>query len=103
MGESFRRDLESTFDRLGVAAQVTGAGHFFGWHLTPQPVHNFETASAADIMATIRILDSLTRHGIYQYRGRTIGALSLAMTDEHLQAYIKAMEVALRESGLATK
>jgi glutamate-1-semialdehyde 2,1-aminomutase len=98
-GESFRRALQSTFDGLGVAAQVTGIGQFFAWHLTAEPVYNYETARMPDLQTTLRIQASLTSQGIYQYLGRTIGAVSLPMTSEHLDAYLHAMEVALREKA----
>jgi glutamate-1-semialdehyde 2,1-aminomutase len=100
LGERLRARLQALVDSLRVKMHVTGVGQLFCYHLTDQPVRNWETAAIGDHATIQRILDSLTRHGIHQVK-TSRGSVSYAMTDEHVDAYVDAMEIALHEVGLA--
>ncbi|MEE9286191.1 MAG: aminotransferase class III-fold pyridoxal phosphate-dependent enzyme, partial [Dehalococcoidia bacterium] len=102
LGDRLRSMLRRLFDDLGAPVQVTGVGQLFCYHVTPHAVFNYETAATGDGARLRRLMDVLPRHGIHQVK-TSRGSVSLPMEDQHLEAYVGAMEAAVREAGLASR
>ncbi|MBI3743960.1 MAG: aspartate aminotransferase family protein [Chloroflexi bacterium] len=97
-GEYLRGKINELFEATKAPMTVVGVGQLFCFHATGDEVINFETAQKGDGMRVWKILDSMTRQGIHQVK-TSRGSTSYPMEQEHLDAYVKAMEVALWETG----
>ncbi len=102
LGDRLRSMLRELFDDLGAPIQVTGVGQLFCFHVTPNEVYNYETASTGDADKLRQIMNVLPRHGIHQVK-TSRGSVSAPMEEEHLAAYVRAMEAAVQEAGLASR
>lgn len=100
MGDGLRGMLRDLFTSLHAPMQVTGVGQLFCFHVTAKDVVNYEAAATGDAQKQVQILDAMTRNGIHQVK-TSRGSVSYPMEDEHLRAYVRAMETALWETGLA--
>ena len=102
LGDRLRSMLRKLFDDLGAPIQVTGVGQLFCFHVTQDEVYNYETASTGDADKLRQIMNVLPRHGIHQVK-TSRGSVSAPMEEEHLAAYVRAMEAAVQEAGLASR
>ncbi len=95
-GDRLRSKLRALCSSLGAPVQITGVGQLFCYHATDRDVTGYESAARSDLSTEMRINAILTREGIHQSQ-TSRGAVSVAMGDEHLDAYVAAMETTLHE------
>ena len=89
-GDRLRTALEATFRPAGAPFCATGAGSMVGVHATSGPVRTVADARAADKrLSDVLFLDLLER-GYYLAR-RGFMALSLRITDEHVDGFVSAV------------
>lgn len=100
LGDMLRSRLRAMIAEVEAPIQVTGTGQLFAFHVAPHDVYNYETAWKGDVMKAQTIIDGMTRRGIFQTR-TTRGAVSYPMTEQHIDAYVKAMREAVIETGIA--
>jgi len=83
--------LRDAFDKAGVAAQVTRAYTLVGLFLTPDPVHDYAGAQAADHAGYARLFHGLLDRGVYfAPSGYETLFPSLAHTDADIEQTIEA-------------
>ena len=100
LGDSTRARLTELFDSLKAPLTVTGVGQLFCYHLTSADIINYESTLSADAAKLPAIMSVLIREGIFQAR-TSRSAVSYPMQEEHIDAYLQAMEIAITEVGLA--
>jgi glutamate-1-semialdehyde 2,1-aminomutase len=89
-GDRLRTGLEQTFRSAGAPFCATGVGSMVGVHATSGPVRTVHDADGADDrFAELLFLDLLER-GYYVAR-RGFIALSLRVTDEHVDGFLAAV------------
>ncbi|MBI3076093.1 MAG: aspartate aminotransferase family protein, partial [Deltaproteobacteria bacterium] len=91
LGDTLRAECRGLFDRLGVAAQVTGAASMFALHLTAEEVVDYRSAATADKEAFHTLFLALLNEGIF-LTSRGMGSLNAAMTGAEVQEFVTALE-----------
>ncbi len=99
LGDRLRQGLIDLFSRLEAPMQVSGVGHLFGIYWTPDEVWDYRTASASNHDVTTELSLSMINRGYFMSH-RARGCLSAAMTEEHVDGFIDAMEASLAEIEL---
>ncbi len=102
LGDSLRRQADSAFATMGVAAHTTGIGSLFGIHMTDQRFADYRQywyACVADRGAKLRqraLYDRLRERGILFTTGG-VGTVSTAMTDHEVGVFVAALTDSCRE------
>jgi glutamate-1-semialdehyde 2,1-aminomutase len=85
--------------RLGLPFWGDAAGAMFGWHFVEGPVHDFETAAAADTELFAHFHRAALEHGVFLPASPFEAAfLSTAHTPETIARAAQQLSVALREA-----
>ncbi|MBI3743728.1 MAG: aminotransferase class III-fold pyridoxal phosphate-dependent enzyme [Chloroflexi bacterium] len=97
LGDRLRDGLKGLFARREYPMQVSGVGHLFGIYCSRVPVWDYATVQASNLqMITTDItLGMLARGYFMSHRAR--GCLSAAMSEEHVDGFIDAMDQTLKE------
>lgn len=95
-GEGLRARLAALFADHGVALSVTGAGSLMTVHATAGPVASPEDLASAEPAARELVFLDLLERGFYM-ANRGFIALSTAVTDEELDAFLAALDAILAE------
>lgn len=95
LGELARRRLRQAFERLGIPAQVTGAGSIFAVHFTAEPVTDYRSARrGAHPQLLCRLHLGLLNEGVI-IAPRGMGCISTPMTEAEVELLGQAVENAL--------
>lgn len=98
LGERLRTGLNALFARQGVAAQAVGVGSLFSIYFTAAPLVNYRSLATNNGALTQRVFLSLLNQGYFLSQGLGMNALSLPMTNEHIDGLIAAVARALGEA-----
>lgn len=101
LGEQARQGIRTAITNSGITACVTGAGSMFRVHLSAEePVEYRSNYQDRETRERIRLLvDYLYDHG-FMLMNTCSGALSTAMTGEHVAQLVETMEAAFRHVAL---
>lgn len=102
LGEQLRTGVLEIADRRRVPLQVTGLAHFFGLHWTPEPVVDFDTASASDRKITSLLTTSMYNQGILMFKS-ALGTVTAPMEESDVEMFLAALDRTLVRSGLADR
>ena len=90
--------IRESLNKLQLNYQINHIGSMYSLFFTDTPVVDFETAKTSDIPGFGRYFHAMLNRGIYlapsQYEALF---LSTALTDEHIQAILRANEESLQE------
>ena len=90
--------IRESLNKLNLKYQINHIGSMYSLFFTDTPVVDFETAKTSDIPGFGRYFHAMLNRGIYlapsQYEALF---LSTALTDEHIQAILRANEESLQE------
>ena len=100
LGDQVRSGVNAMAARLGVPLQATGLGQFFGLHWTSVPVVDIDSAFTSDSDVIGRIALGLCNEGYLLFYFNVMGVLSLPMTAEDIDGFLRALEVTLKENDL---
>jgi glutamate-1-semialdehyde 2,1-aminomutase len=100
LGEQARSGVNAMATRLGVPLQATGLGQFFGLHWTSVPVVDIDSAFTSDADVIGKIALGLCNEGYLLFYFNVMGVLSLPMTAEDIDGFLRALEVTLKENDL---
>jgi glutamate-1-semialdehyde 2,1-aminomutase len=99
-GDRLRDGLNAAFARAGAPCCATGVGSLVALHTTPGPVRTPHDADASDDALKEIVFFDLLERGYYLAR-RGFMALSLAVTDEHVDGLVAAVtDVLADRAGL---
>ena len=94
LGDGVRDGLARLFERIGVAATVTGYGSVMQLHFAPGPLRTIQDADRADRRA-LRVLHlSLLNRGVFA-PGRQMYVLSTAMTERTTAEFLDRVSHAI--------
>ncbi len=102
LGDLARSELRRLYARLEVPMQVTGVGHLFSFHWTPQPVVDYQSAAASDRQIIHDICLAMIAKGYFPSSGARC-CVSAAMEERHIHGFVQAMEESLEELDLAPR
>lgn len=99
LGEQARQGIQNAIANSGITACVTGAGSMFRVHLSEnQPMEYRSNYQDQETRERIRFLvDYMYEHGFMMINTFS-GALSTAMTSDHVSQLVETMEAAFREA-----
>ncbi len=101
LGKRLRDGLNALFARLEAPMQTSGVAHLFAIYYSREPVWDYKTATASyqnqGILNDIS-LGMIGRGYFMSHRAR--GCLSSAMSEEHVDGFVDAMEATIKELGL---
>ncbi|MBI2867297.1 MAG: aspartate aminotransferase family protein [Chloroflexi bacterium] len=100
LGDRAREGIAAVARKYEVPLQVTGMGHFFALHWTPNKVVDYAGAASSDHEVIRGIVLGLRARGFMPF-ARGTGYLCTAMTTKHIDRLVAALEDTLLESGLA--
>jgi glutamate-1-semialdehyde 2,1-aminomutase len=89
LGTRLRAELQATFDRHDVAAQVTGIASLFQVHFTGRSVTDYRSAASSDRDLAHAFFLGMLNHGVL-LAPRGAGALSTPMGEAEVDAFIAA-------------
>jgi glutamate-1-semialdehyde 2,1-aminomutase len=90
LGEKLRQDLAGLLREAEIAAQITGLGSLFAFHLTDKPVNNYRDAQTSDNEFRYRIFLGLLNEGVV-IDPRGAGCLSTVMGEEEINTFMGAL------------
>src|SRR5919106_3070046 len=90
LGEKLRQDLAGLFTEAEIAAQITGLGSLFAFHLTDKPVNNYRDAQTGDDEFRHRIFLGMLNEGVV-IDPRGAGCLSTAIREEEINTFMGAL------------
>ena len=96
LGDQLRSGVRKIADRLGLPLQVTGLGHFFGLHWTPDEVHDFRPSPREEVR---RIVVGLYNEGFLMFTNGA-GVASTPMTSDDIADFVAALPAAIEHAGL---
>lgn len=91
LGDELRARLGALFDRLGVAAQVTGMGSLFNLHFTREPIADYASSRAGANQQSRAAILALLNEGVF-LAPRGLGCITLPMHQAALDALVAALE-----------
>ena len=89
--EDLRQGVREICARAEVPVQVTGLGSLFGIHFTAAPVHNYRDLVAEDANLCTQVFFGLMNEG-FLIAPNLVGALSTAITQAEIDAFLQAFE-----------
>ena len=99
MADRLRKGFTRAFEQAGIKGQVTGMGSLSNLHFTDEPIHDARDSLTGMIAAghVSRLLHlTMIRHGV-MLASRLMCCVSTAMTDEHIERAITALNESLAE------
>src|SRR5713226_9788321 len=91
LGERLRHGLNTLFAAENIAAQAVGIGSLFSIHFTREPLTDYRSLARTDKTIGRRVCLALIEQGYYLSQGLTMSALSLPMTESHVDGLIEAV------------
>jgi glutamate-1-semialdehyde 2,1-aminomutase len=91
LGERLRASLNGLFERLDVAAQVTGIGSLFNVHFTSNEIVDYASARAGQNEDGRAAMLALLNEG-YFLAPRGMGSISTPMGEAEIDGLVEAME-----------
>jgi glutamate-1-semialdehyde 2,1-aminomutase len=91
LGERLRSSLNGLFERLGVAAQVTGIGSLFNVHFTSNEIVDYASGRAGQNEDSRAAMLALLNEG-YFLAPRGMGSISTPMGEAEIDGLVEAME-----------
>jgi len=91
LGDQLRSKFTALFERLGVAAQVTGIGSLFNLHFTSNEIVDYQSARAGQNEQSRMAMLALLNEG-YFLAPRGMGCISTPMTEREIDGLIQALE-----------
>jgi glutamate-1-semialdehyde 2,1-aminomutase len=91
LGERARTRLSAVFDRLGVAAQVTGMGSLFNIHFCRSEITDYASARAGANEQSRALLLALLNEGFF-LAPRGMGCITTPMTEAEVEGLASAVE-----------
>ncbi len=95
-GARVRDQLSEVFSSHGVAAQVNAAGSLFAIHFTDRPVVDYRSKATGNLAITQDFFLGLVNNGAL-LAPRAMGAISTAMGEEDIQAFVDAVDRTVTE------
>jgi glutamate-1-semialdehyde 2,1-aminomutase len=97
LGERLEHGLRDEFARHGVDAQMVRTGSLFSIHFSAEPVVDYRSLARTDKASAQRLFLALLARGQYLSQGLSMSALSLPMTEAHVDALVAAIGQSLSE------
>ena len=98
LGETVRTRVDALGRDLGLPVQATGVGHLLQVHWNPEPVTGFTQHNACDRDLLTQLDRFMFMRGYAVLRNHRI-ALSLAVTDDDVEAFLADLEDGVRLLG----
>jgi glutamate-1-semialdehyde 2,1-aminomutase len=96
MGHDLKGKLDALFGELGAAVQVNQVGSIFNIHFADAPVTDYAATSRSDQDRAARLHLAALNHGM-ALAGRCMGCLSTPMTGAEIDAFVKAIRLAMHD------
>jgi glutamate-1-semialdehyde 2,1-aminomutase len=91
LGERARSQLTGVFDKLGVAAQVTGMGSLFNLHFCPGEITDYASSRAGANEQSRAMMLALLNEGFF-LAPRGMGCITTPMSETEIDALASAIE-----------
>ena len=98
LGERLRAGFDELSERVGVPFQGVALGSLFSVYFTDEPLIDYRSLASSDSAMAQRVFLSLLNQGYYLSQGLSMNALSLPMTEEHIDGLLLAFEEAIEQS-----
>ena len=87
LGDRLRNNIRAVVEEVGVDAQVTGVGSFFGIHFTAEDIRNYRNVVNADCAMKTAFVIGMLNEGILLQAGAA-GALNICSSEEHIDELV---------------
>ena len=98
LGERLRAGLDELSARVDVPFQGVVLGSLFSVYFTDEPLIDYRSLAGSDDAMAHRVFLSLLNQGYFLSQGLSMNALSLAMTEEHIDGLLLAFERAIEQA-----
>ncbi|MDE0428316.1 MAG: aspartate aminotransferase family protein [Caldilineaceae bacterium] len=98
LSERLRAGLDELSASVDTPFQGVVLGSLFSVYFTEEPLVDYRSLASSDGAMAHRVFLSLLNQGYYLSQGLSMNALSLPMTDEHIDGLLLAFERALEEA-----
>jgi glutamate-1-semialdehyde 2,1-aminomutase len=97
LGELLERGLRDEFARRVATAQVVRTGSLFSIHFSAEPVVDYRSLARTDKAIAQRLFLALLARGQYLSQGLNMSALSVPMSEAHVDGLVAAIGQSLAE------
>jgi glutamate-1-semialdehyde 2,1-aminomutase len=94
LGKRLRAGATEVLQQRGITGQMMGVGSLFNIHFTAADIHDYRSFMTGDPARLARLFVALLNEGIY-LSPRGMGALSTAMGEDEIDAFVAALDRAL--------
>ena len=98
LAERLRAGLDELGGSVDTPFQGVVLGSLFSVYFTDEPLVDYRSLASSDGAMAHRVFLSLLNQGYYLSQGLSMNALSLPMTDDHIDGLLLAFERALDEA-----